>query len=91
MFTVTLILFLSQAAASLNQKKYSFYTPDKIGNFEPPMEEPRTGPGEGGKAHVLPADQRNEASQSISEFGMNMVCSDEISLSRSIVDTRVKE
>ena len=72
-------------------KKYSFYSPDKLGNFEPPAEEPRSGPGEGGKAHILPADQRNEASQSISEFGMNMVCSDEISLSRSIFDTRVKE
>jgi len=62
-----------------------------MGNFEPPTEEPRSGPGEGGKAHILPADQRNEASQSISEFGMNTVCFDEISLSRSIFDTRVKE
>jgi len=41
--------------------------------------------------HILPADQRNEASQSFSEFGMSMGCSDEISPSRSIFGTRVKE
>lgn len=62
-----------------------------MGNFEPPPEEPRSGPGEGGKAHVLLPEQRNEATQSISEFGMNMVVSDEISLSRTIIDTRVPE
>lgn len=62
-----------------------------MGNFEPPPEEPRTGPGEGGKAHHLLPEQRNEATQSISEFGMNMACSDEISLSRTITDTRISE
>jgi polypeptide N-acetylgalactosaminyltransferase len=55
------------------------------------LEAPRSGPGEGGKPHVLLPDQRNEASQSISEFGMNMVVSDEISLSRTISDTRTPE
>ena len=72
-------------------KKFSVFTPDKLGNFEPPVEVPRSGPGEGGKAHVLLPEQRNEASQTISEFGMNMACSDEISLSRTISDTRTPE
>lgn len=76
---------------SLQAKKLSVFTPDKMGNFEPPVEAPRSGPGEGGKPHVLLPDQRNEASQSISEFGMNMVVSDEISLSRTISDTRTPE
>lgn len=64
---------------------------DRLGNFEPQPEEPKTGPGEGGSAYVLPPEQRNEASQSVSEFGMNMVCSDAISLSRTIKDTRMPE
>lgn len=64
---------------------------NRLGNFEPQPEEPKSGPGEGGAAHVLLPEKRNEASQSISEFGMNMVCSDEISLSRTIKDTRMPE
>lgn len=64
---------------------------DRLGNFEPQPEGPKTGPGEGGSAHILLPEQKNEASQSVSEFGMNMVCSDEISLSRTIKDTRVPE
>ncbi len=85
-------MFSFQAAAGGSKpKKFSVFTPDKMGNFEPPPEEPRSGPGEGGKAHVLLPEQRNEATQSISEFGMNMVVSDEISLSRTIIDTRVPE
>ena len=76
---------------TVRTKKASFYTSDKLGNFEPLPEEPRSGPGEGGKAHLLLPNQRNEASQSISEFGINMICSDEISLSRSIRDTRLPE
>ncbi len=78
-------------AKSREVKKLSVFTPDKMGNFEPPIEAPRSGPGEGGKPHTLLPDQRNEASQSISEFGMNMVVSDEISLSRTISDTRTPE
>ena len=62
-----------------------------MGNFEPPVEPPRTGAGEGGKPHLLLPEQRNEAAQTISEYGMNMACSDEISLSRTITDTRTPE
>lgn len=71
--------------------KKSFYTAENYGNFEPPPKPPQSGPGEGGKKHILRPEQRNEASQSVSEFGINMVASDEISLSRTIKDTRLSE
>lgn len=61
------------------------------GNFEPKPEAPRVGPGEGGKRHELRSDQENEASQALSEYGMNMACSEEISLDRSIPDLRMKQ
>jgi polypeptide N-acetylgalactosaminyltransferase len=63
----------------------------ELGNFEPRNVAERTGAGEGGKPHILRDDQQNDASQALTEFGMNMVCSDEISLSRSIPDTRLAE
>ncbi|XP_063986785.1 N-acetylgalactosaminyltransferase 7 [Diachasmimorpha longicaudata] len=62
-----------------------------LGNFEPRDVKPRKGPGEGGKPHVLRDDQQNDVQQSESDYGMNMVCSDEISLDRSIPDMRPGE
>ncbi|EZA52256.1 N-acetylgalactosaminyltransferase 7 isoform X1 [Ooceraea biroi] len=62
-----------------------------LGNYEPRDVSPRTGPGEEGKPHILRDDQQNDIQQSESDYGMNMVCSDEISLSRSIPDTRPAE
>jgi len=66
-------------------------TPGKLGNFEPKEIIEREGPGEGGKSHHLKKDQENEASASISAYGMNMACSDEISLDRTIPDLRLDE
>uniref|UniRef100_A0A224XKM4 Polypeptide N-acetylgalactosaminyltransferase n=1 Tax=Panstrongylus lignarius TaxID=156445 RepID=A0A224XKM4_9HEMI len=63
----------------------------ELGNFEPPSEAPRTGPGEGGRPHKLRNDQENDAKASLSEYGMNIACSDEISLNRSIPDLRLPE
>ncbi|XP_067140638.1 N-acetylgalactosaminyltransferase 7 [Centruroides vittatus] len=65
---------------------------NKIGNFEP--EETgtvREGPGEGGKPHYAQPEDQNEVSQSIMEYGINMVVSDQISLDRSIPDVRIPE
>lgn len=62
-----------------------------LGNFEPPEIEDRDGPGEKGQPHYLRQDQQNDADQSESEYGMNAACSDEISLDRSILDTRLPE
>lgn len=67
------------------------YLHDEKGNFEPELEKREDGPGEAGRAHKLRSDQENEASQSLSDYGMNMACSDEISLDRSIPDTRASE
>lgn len=67
------------------------YLSNRDGNFEPVNEEVREGPGEGGKPHRLREDQQNDASQSVSDYGMNIACSDEISLDRSIPDTRLPE
>lgn len=64
---------------------------EDLGNFEPEPKEPKSGPGEEGKRHELQPSQENEAAQSLSEFGMNMACSDEISLDRSIPDLRLPE
>ncbi|EEB16066.1 UDP-GalNAc:polypeptide N-acetylgalactosaminyltransferase, putative [Pediculus humanus corporis] len=61
------------------------------GNFEPREEEISDGPGEGGRPHKLREDQQNDASQSLADYGMNIACSDEISLDRSIPDTRLPE
>ncbi|XP_069704421.1 N-acetylgalactosaminyltransferase 7 isoform X1 [Periplaneta americana] len=92
------ILFLQTGHEDL---KFSAFNSQKIkskpvlvtelGNFEPRNIPERTGPGEGGKPHILRDDQQNDASQALTEFGMNMVCSDEISMSRSIPDTRMPE
>lgn len=62
-----------------------------MGNFEPEDEEHRVGPGEGGRPHHLRDDQQKEVSEAVSQYGMNMACSDEISLDRSIPDTRLPE
>ncbi|XP_054262895.1 N-acetylgalactosaminyltransferase 7 isoform X1 [Macrosteles quadrilineatus] len=67
------------------------YVKDGPGNFEPKSVEKRSGPGEGGKKHELKPEQENEASQALSEYGMNMACSNEISLDRSIPDLRLEE
>lgn len=64
---------------------------EDLGNFEPRDLLVKTGPGEGGKPHILRDDQQNDVQQSESDYGMNMVCSDEISLSRSIPDSRPQE
>lgn len=62
-----------------------------LGNFEPKDLEKREGPGEGGSAHTLRENQANDVAESESQYGMNMVCSDEISLDRSVLDTRLEE
>lgn len=62
-----------------------------LGNYELRDVVIKSGPGEGGKPHILRDDQLNDVQQSESDYGMNMVCSDEISLSRLIPDTRPAE
>ena len=68
-----------------------FLEDDQLGNFEPREIPKRSAPGEEGKAHYLSADKQNEGAQSVSEYGINMVVSDEIAMDRSVPDTRNPE
>ena len=68
------------------------YNADKLGNYEPPAPlRKRAGPGENGEAHRVSRDKQSLAAQSENEYGMNMAVSDEISLERSVPDTRDPE
>ncbi|XP_014259783.1 N-acetylgalactosaminyltransferase 7 isoform X2 [Cimex lectularius] len=67
------------------------YIVDGMGNFEPTDILKRNGPGEGGKPHKLRSDQENDAKASLSDYGMNIACSDEIALDRTIPDLRLPE
>ena len=59
-----------------------------LGNYEPKEEEHLNGPGEAGLA--FNTDAVNSDDSEI-EYGMNMFASDQISLNRTIKDTRPKE
>ncbi|XP_045127026.1 N-acetylgalactosaminyltransferase 7-like isoform X2 [Portunus trituberculatus] len=83
--------FRSAGALMSKAKQRVVYLGDKLGNFEPPRAAQKGGPGEGGKAHHLSAAKQNEGSQSVSEYGINMVVSDEIAMDRDIPDTRNPE
>lgn len=68
-----------------------YLTPGNPGNFEPIRDEMNEGPGEGGVAYHLPASRDNEVDVSVSKYGINMAASNDISLDRSIPDTRMPE
>lgn len=74
---------------------YEFQVPvfhdQVLGNFEIITSTNKPGPGENGEPYHVPSDRENEALQSLSEYGMNMACSDDISLNRSIPDYRSEE
>ncbi|MCL4126317.1 UNVERIFIED_CONTAM: hypothetical protein GTU68_047674 [Idotea baltica] len=73
------------------KQKVIFLEDNKLGNFEPKEFPERSGPGENGKPHHLSSNKQNEGAQSVSEYGINMVISDEIAMDRSIPDTRNEE
>ena len=81
------VIYFSQSKA----KQDVVYVSDKPGNFEPTNPPARSGPGEGGKPYHLSPNKQNEGSQSVSEYGINMVVSDEIAMDRGVPDTRHAE
>lgn len=68
-----------------------YLTPGNPGNFEPLRDEEEEGPGKRGVAHHTKSEQASKVEEAIDSYGMNMVASDEISLDRSVPDTRMEE
>ena len=60
----------------------TYLTPGNPGNFEPMREEEGEGPGEKGEAHRTGAARAAEVDTAVTDYGMNIVASDEISLDR---------
>jgi polypeptide N-acetylgalactosaminyltransferase len=65
--------------------------PGNPGNFEPLRDEDDGGPGAAGKPHHTDPGNADRVEEAIDSYGMNMVTSDEISLDRSLPDTRMSE
>jgi len=61
------------------------------GNFEPDTYTGGSGPGENGQAHVLRVEQKREEEKLKGVYGFNQMVSDEISLNRTVPDTREEE
>ncbi|KAK7866787.1 hypothetical protein R5R35_008769 [Gryllus longicercus] len=83
-------LFLSERVSKLQEEKKGKLpiSGNPLGNFEPKREDKRfgmKGPGEGGKPHIK--EKRSE----VVVFGINLEASEEISLERSLHDTRLPE
>lgn len=62
-----------------------------IGNFEPLVYGGGDGPGDNGKAHMLTVEQKQEEERLKGVYGFNQLVSDEISLNRTVPDTREEE
>lgn len=78
-------------APAARSEHVPYLTPGNPGNFEPLRDEDEKGPGEKGVPHHTKPSQSDEVDQAINEYGMNMVASKEISLDRSVPDTRLPQ
>ncbi|XP_071962361.1 N-acetylgalactosaminyltransferase 7-like [Antedon mediterranea] len=61
---------------------------DTIGNYEPPPQAPREGPGENGVPVKTLHEEKAAVDEKIIEYGFNQYVSDKISLDRNIPDLR---
>jgi len=68
-----------------------YLTPGNLGNFEPIRDEEEEGPGERGEPHHVEPELSDQVDEAVDLYGMNMVASNQISLDRSIPDTRMAE
>eukprot|EP00057_Strongylocentrotus_purpuratus_P003243 XP_003726244.1 PREDICTED: N-acetylgalactosaminyltransferase 7 [Strongylocentrotus purpuratus] len=64
---------------------------ETTGNYEPPRQPYRTGPGEYGLGVLLDHNEKHLYDKAFEEYGFNMVVSDRISLDRIVADLRDKE
>lgn len=62
-----------------------------FGNFEPPNDDHREGPGEYGEAYHLPSEENFKGEASEMEYGMNIHASSRIAMDRAVKDTRLEE
>ena len=88
----SLKLWKSKTNLRVFLKRSPYLDLTKLGNFEPPPERVSDRPGEGGRPHILPANMSHEMDVSIGKYnGMCLRTSDDISLTRSLPDTRLEE
>merc|ERR550517_1516789 len=69
----------------------TFLGSDGKGNFEPGKYGGGSGPGDNGEAHQLRVEQKSEEERLKGVYGFNQLVSDEISLDRTVPDTREEE
>ncbi|CAG7687944.1 unnamed protein product [Allacma fusca] len=101
LFIFTFVLICVNVNIGLRSKRHvrssengavPFLDENKYGNFEPPEEPPGDGPGEGGKPYILPPSEENAVEVSLGKYkGICVRASDDISLTRTIPDTRPEE
>ncbi|CAG9801447.1 unnamed protein product [Chironomus riparius] len=81
-------IYNGRLASKLIKEEDVHLLSEGLGNYEPKNDEHFNGPGEGGLAFNTEAVNSDDSEI---EYGMNMFASDQISLNRTIKDTRPKE
>ena len=76
---------------SFPQDKPVFLGKGTAGNYEPSVYGGGSGPGDNGRPHQLRVEQKSQEETLKGVYGFNQLVSDEISLNRTVPDTREEE